>query len=129
MWVLAVAGESLADWQLAQFKRNPASRGRTCRAGLWRYSRHPNYFFEWLVWVAFALFAVSSPLGFLALACPAAMLYLLLQVTGIPATEAQAVLSRGDDYRNYQATTSMFVPWFPRQVTAGPLPGGRTASS
>ena len=65
----------------------------------------------------------------LALACPAAMLYLLLQVTGIPATEAQAVLSRGDDYRNYQATTSMFVPWFPRQVTAGPLPGGRTASS
>lgn len=114
LWFVAVAGESTADWQLTRFKRRADSRGRTCRDGLWRYSRHPNYFFEWLVWVAYALFASASPVGLLAIACPAVMLFLLFRITGIPATEAQAVLSRGDDYRDYQATTSAFVPWFPR---------------
>ena len=114
LWAAALIGESLADLQLAAFKASPSSRGRACRKGLWRYSRHPNYFFEWLVWVAYALFAMASPWGALALICPALMLYLLLRVTGIPATEAQALRSKGDDYRRYQATTSVFVPWFPR---------------
>jgi steroid 5-alpha reductase family enzyme len=117
LWAVAVAGEALADRQLERFKSRPGSRGRTCRDGLWRYSRHPNYFFEWLIWVAYALFALSSPGGVLALACPALMLYLLFRVTGIPATEAQAIRSRGDDYRRYQETTSVFVPWFPRSTT------------
>jgi steroid 5-alpha reductase family enzyme len=115
LWMVAVAGESTADWQLTRFKRRAGSRGRTCRDGLWHYSRHPNYFFEWLVWVAYALFASASPVGLVAIACPAVMLFLLFRITGIPATEAQAVLSRGDDYRDYQATTSAFVPWFPRE--------------
>lgn len=114
LWAMALAGEALADWQLARFKAQPGHRGLTCRAGLWRYSRHPNYFFEWTVWVAFALFSAASPLGTVAVACPLAMLYLLFKVTGIPATEAQAVRSRGEDYRRYQATTSVFVPWWPR---------------
>lgn len=113
LWVLALAGETLADRQLERFKANPANRGRTCRDGLWRYSRHPNYFFEWLVWVAYAAYALGSPWGSAALACPAVMLYLLFRVTGIPATEAQALRTRGDDYRRYQETTSAFVPWFP----------------
>jgi steroid 5-alpha reductase family enzyme len=69
------------------------------------------------VWVAYALFALASPFGALALICPAIMLYLLFRVTGIPATEAQAIRSKGDDYRRYQATTSVFVPWFPRRVS------------
>ena len=114
LWAAALSGEALADRQLETFKARPSSRGRTCREGLWRYSRHPNYFFEWLVWVAYALFAMASPWGVLALMCPALMLYLLFRVTGIPATEAQALRSKGDDYRQYQATTSIFVPWFPR---------------
>jgi steroid 5-alpha reductase family enzyme len=113
LWAAALAGESLADRQLERFKARPSSRGRTCREGLWRYSRHPNYFFEWLIWVAYALFALASPWGAVALLCPALMLYLLFRVTGIPATEAQAIRSKGDDYRRYQATTSVFVPWFP----------------
>ena len=82
--------------------------------GLWRYSRHPNYFFEWLVWIAYAMFALASPWGWISLACPAVMLYFLLRVTGIPATEAQALKSRGDDYREYQRTTSAFVPRRPK---------------
>jgi steroid 5-alpha reductase family enzyme len=116
LWGMAVSGEALADAQLARFKKRPDTGGRTCREGLWRYSRHPNYFFEWLVWVAFAVYALGSPWGAAALVCPALMLYLLFRVTGIPATEAQALRSRGDDYRRYQATTSAFVPWFPREA-------------
>ena len=114
LWAAALAGEAAADRQLERFKARPSSRGRTCREGLWRYSRHPNYFFEWLIWVAYALFALASPWGPLALTSPAVMLYLLCRVTGIPATEAQAIRSKGDDYRRYQASTSVFVPWFPR---------------
>jgi steroid 5-alpha reductase family enzyme len=110
LWVLALAGETTADRQLERFKADPAHRGRTCQAGLWRYSRHPNYFFEWLMWVAYGLFALGAPFGAAALLCPAAMLYLLLRVTGIPPTERQALRSR-EDYRRYQQTTSAFVPW------------------
>jgi steroid 5-alpha reductase family enzyme len=117
LWAAALAGETVADRQLERFKAQPSSRGRTCRVGLWRYSRHPNYFFEWLIWVAYAAFALASPGGAWALACPALVLYLLFNVTGIPATEAQALRSKGDDYRRYQATTSVFVPWFPRSVS------------
>lgn len=117
LWLAAFGGEALADRQLERFKARPASRGRTCREGLWRYSRHPNYFFEWLVWVAYALYALASPWGVLALAAPALMLYFLFRVTGIPATEAQAVRSRGEEYRQYQETTSAFFPWFPRRVS------------
>lgn len=116
LWATALAGEALADRQLARFKAQSSSRGRTCREGLWRYSRHPNYFFEWLIWVAYALFAFGSPWGAAALLCPLVMLYLLFRVTGIPATEAQALRSKGDDYRRYQETTSVFVPWFPRSA-------------
>lgn len=114
LWLCALAGETIADAQLATFKRDPANRGRVCSVGLWRYSRHPNYFFEWLVWVAYALFALGSPLGWLALVAPASILFLLLRVTGIPLTEEQSLRSKGDAYRRYQQTTSAFVPWFPR---------------
>jgi steroid 5-alpha reductase family enzyme len=113
LWLIAVFGEALADAQLAEFKRDPANRGRVCDAGLWRWSRHPNYFFEWLVWVAFALFALPSPGGWLALGCPALMLHFLLRVTGIRYTEEQLLRSKGDAYRAYQQRTSAFVPWPP----------------
>ncbi|HEY3350963.1 MAG TPA: DUF1295 domain-containing protein [Thermoanaerobaculia bacterium] len=114
LWLVSIAGESLADAQLTAFKRDPANRGRTCDVGLWRYSRHPNYFFEWLVWVSWLVFALGSPWGSLSALGPALMLFFLLRVTGIPATEEQALRSRGEDYRRYQRTTSAFVPWFPK---------------
>ncbi len=115
LWLLAVTGEALADAQLAAFQRNAANRGRVCDSGLWRYSRHPNYFFEWLTWVAYAVFALASPWGWLGLIGPACILWLLLRVTGIPMTEAQSLRSRGDAYRRYQQRTSVFVPWFPKK--------------
>jgi steroid 5-alpha reductase family enzyme len=119
LWLIALAGEALADAQLAAFKRDPANRGRVCATGLWRYSRHPNYFFEWLVWVAFFVFALASPWGWIAIVGPVSILYLLLRVTGIPMTEEQGVRSKGDAYRRYQQTTSAFVPWPPRQAEGG----------
>jgi len=114
LWLIAYAGESLSDRQLARFKADPASKGKVCEYGLWNYSRHPNYFFEWLIWVAFALFALTSPYGWIAIICPALMLFFLFKITGIPATEEQALRTRGDAYRRYQQTTSVFVPWFKR---------------
>jgi steroid 5-alpha reductase family enzyme len=118
LWLVAISGEALADAQLAAFKRRVAHKGRVCDAGLWRYSRHPNYFFEWLIWVAYFVFALASPWGWVAIVGPASILFLLLRVTGIPMTEEQSLRSRGDAYRRYQQTTSAFVPWFPKKPAA-----------
>ena len=118
LWLIAISGEALADAQLAAFKRDPANKGGVCNVGLWHYSRHPNYFFEWLIWVAYFLFALASPWGWLAIVGPAGILFLLLRVTGIPMAEAQSLRSRGDAFRRYQQTTSAFVPWFPKMPSA-----------
>lgn len=115
LWALALGGESLADAQLARFKRDPANAGRVCRAGLWGVSRHPNYFFEWLLWCAFALMASGSPWGWVSWSAPAMMLYFLLRVTGIPLTERQAIATKGEAYRAYQRDVPAFVPWLGRR--------------
>jgi len=118
LWCVAWAGEALADAQLAAFKRAPGNRGQVCATGLWAWSRHPNYFCEWLVWVAFALFAFDAPFGWTALVCPALMLHFLLRVTGIPYTEQQLLRSKGEAYAAYRARTSAFLPWPPRRPSA-----------
>jgi steroid 5-alpha reductase family enzyme len=114
LWVVALIGEIAADTQLSRFKSKPGNRGKLCDVGLWKYSRHPNYFFESLIWIAYALFALGSPRGWIGILSPLLILYFLLKVTGIPATEAQALRSKGEVYRRYQETTSMFIPWFPK---------------
>lgn len=113
IWIVCVAGESLADAQLARFRAAPSHRGKTCRSGLWRYSRHPNYFFEWLHWFSYAVMAMGSPLAWLAWSGPVVMYLFLRYISGIPFTEQQALRTRGDDYRDYQRSTSMLFPWFP----------------
>lgn len=114
LWVLALGGEVLADGQLKRFRADPANKGRVCQTGLWRYSRHPNYFFEWVIWVAFFVFACGSPWGWVTFFCPLIMLHFLLNVTGVPPAEEQSLKSRGDAYREYQRTTSVFVPLPPK---------------
>jgi steroid 5-alpha reductase family enzyme len=114
IWALSVGGEALADRQLARFRANPSNKGRTCRDGLWRYSRHPNYFFEWLHWFSYVVLAIGSPLAWLAWSGPLLMYVFLRYLSGVPFTEKQALRSRGEDYRDYQRSTSMFFPWFPR---------------
>lgn len=114
IWCGSLAGETLADHQLARFRRNPANQGTTCRSGLWRYSRHPNYFFEWLHWFAWVAISIGSAWWWLALLGPLLMGASLVYVTGIPFAEAQSLRSRDADYRRYQQETSMFFPWPPK---------------
>lgn len=118
IWCLALFGEISADQQLQRFKDDPLNAGLACNSGLWRYSRHPNYFFEWLHWWSYALFLLATPQWWLAIVNPAVMLYLLLYVTGVPPSEARALESRAAVYREYQRTTSAFIPWFPKKGAA-----------
>lgn len=115
IWIAGVLGEAVADAQLARFRADPRQRGRTCRSGLWRYSRHPNYFFEWLHWFAYVALAIGSPLAWLAWSGPLLMFLFLRFISGIPFTEAQALRTRGEDYRAYQRSTPMLFPWFPKR--------------
>ena len=116
LWAVAASLELVADEQLRRFKRDPANRGTTMRSGLWRYSRHPNYFFQTLTWLAYGLVASAAPWGWLGLGSYLLVLVLVVFVTGIPPAEEQALRSRGEDYRRYQRETSVFVPWFPRKT-------------
>ncbi len=110
VFVISVFGESLADRQLAAFRGNPDNKGKTCRSGLWAYSRHPNYFFEWLHWFSYLLLAIGSQYFLFSLIGPVLMLVFLYRVSGIPWTEAQALRSRGEDYARYQREVSAFFP-------------------
>lgn len=115
VWLLSIGGESLADWQLARFRGDAGNRSQVCRVGLWSWSRHPNYFFEWLHWFAYVLLAVGSQFFWLSLVGPVVMFAFLYRVSGIPWTEAQSLRSRGDQYRNYQQQVSAFFPWPPKR--------------
>ena len=114
VWAIGNVGTILSDYQLAQWRKNPENKGKTARAGLWSWSRHPNYFFEFVNWCGIALVASAAPGGWLSWVVPAGLLYLLFKVTGIPETEAQALRSR-QDYAEYQRTTSVFVPLPPKR--------------
>ena len=114
IWTIGVGGAALADEQLNRFRRDPGNKGKTCRWGLWKYSRHPNYFFEGVHWCAYVVMGIGLSGWWLTLLGPVVMIGALLKVTGIPMAEAQAAASRGEDYREYQRTTNAFIPWFPR---------------
>jgi len=111
-----IAGEALADAQLKSFRANPANKGQVCDIGLWRWSRHPNYFFEWFGWLAYPVIALSPNYGWglATLLAPVFMYWILVYVTGIPPLEAQMLRSRGDRYRDYQSRTSRFFPLPPQ---------------
>lgn len=113
IWCVSVTGESVADRQLATFRADPGNVGRTYRQGLWRYSRHPNYFFEWMHWFTYVALAIGSPYAWGTLFGPLLMYVFLRWVSGIPFAEAQALRTRGQDYRDYQRRTSMLLPWPP----------------
>jgi len=117
IWAIGITGEAVADRQLRIFRASAASSGRVCDQGLWRYSRHPNYFFEWIHWFAYVCFAAGGDGRWLALLGPAVMLWFLLKVTGIPLLEQRLLESRGEAYRQYQRATSAFIPWPPRRIS------------
>jgi len=113
--VAALVGEAIADRQLRLFNADPRHRMAVCDVGLWSWSRHPNYFFEWLSWLAYPMVAIDftghNPYGWLALAAPAAMYWVLVHVSGIPPLEKHLLCSRGEAFLDYQKRTRTFFPF------------------
>ncbi|WP_055046488.1 DUF1295 domain-containing protein [Devosia sp. A16] len=108
----AIGGEALGDAQLSAFKADRGNAGRVCDVGLWSLSRHPNYFFEWLYWLAYPVIGISFayPWGLATLLAPMMMYWLLVHVSGIPPLEAHMLRSRGDSFRAYQQRVRAFWP-------------------
>jgi steroid 5-alpha reductase family enzyme len=117
--IVSVIGEAVSDAQLRAFTADKANHGKVCDKGLWGWSRHPNYFFEWLGWLAYPIIAIDLSggygLGWLSLIGPAMMYWLLVYASGIPPLEQHMLRSRGDAFRRYQARTSAFFPLPPRK--------------
>jgi len=120
--LIAISGETLADAQMRSFRADPANQGKVAETGLWAWSRHPNYFFEWLIWLAYPVLALDldRPITWLAFTAPVVMLVLLTRVSGIPPLEAAMLRSRGDAYRDYQRRVSAFVPLPPKRAQRPP---------
>jgi steroid 5-alpha reductase family enzyme len=113
IWLVAVIGEAIADLQMERFRGDPSTKGQVMNRGLWRYSRHPNYFFESLHWIAYVPLAIGSAYWWVALLPAAMMAWLLLKMSGVPILEAHLVKSR-PGYAEYMRSTSMFIPWPPK---------------
>jgi steroid 5-alpha reductase family enzyme len=112
VWLIAACGEALADRQLARFNSDGRHRNEVCRVGLWRYSRHPNYFFECVHWLAYTVLSIRLPWGWLTIAPPLLMAWLLVKVSGVPLLEAHLARTR-PGYDEYIRTTSALIPWPP----------------
>ena len=111
---IALLGESISDYQLKAFCSKPDNQGKVCKTGLWRYSRHPNYFFEWLFWWSFVIFSIGSSVFYLSLLGPSVMYLFLRYISGVPFAEMSSLERRGTDYLQYQKETSVFFPFKPK---------------
>lgn len=111
LWCVGFAGSIVADAQLHRFRAHPENRSKVCQVGIWNYSRHPNYFFEILLWSGFAFIGLPTHRGWLGLISPITLLITMRFITG-PISERQSIKSKPETYRQYQETTSMIIPWF-----------------
>lgn len=118
LFAVATAGEAVADAQMKRFRADPANRGKVIETGLWAWSRHPNYFFQWLGWLAYPIMALDlgRPMTWLSLTAAAVMYGLLRHVSGVPPLEEAMLKSRGDTFRDYQRRVSVFFPLPPKKV-------------
>ncbi len=114
IYAVSILGEYLADMQMERFRANPMNKGRVCQTGLWRYSRHPNYFFECLHWLAYVPLALGAPYGWVSLGAPLVMAFLLLKLSGVPLLEAE-MIKRKPGYADYVRRTSVLIPWPPKK--------------
>lgn len=117
VYLTAIVGETISDAQMKRFRADPANKGKVIETGLWAWSRHPNYFFQWLGWMAYPVMALdpSRPVSLLTLVAPAVMFGLLRYVSGVPPLEEAMLKSRGDTFRDYQKRVSVFFPLPPKQ--------------
>ncbi len=119
IFATGLVGEAIADGQLRRFKAREANRGKLCDTGLWAWSRHPNYFFEWLCWLAYPLLAIDfgggHPAAWLSVLAPLCIYWLLMHVSGIPPLEAHMMRTRGALFACYRENTPAFFPKPPRR--------------
>jgi len=113
LWFLGIFFEAVGDWQLMAFRRNPANKGRVMTTGLWRYSRHPNYFGEAVLWWGVYLVSLGSPHAWWTILSPLTIDFLLLKVSGVPMLEKR--YAGNAEFEKYREHTSPFFPWFPRE--------------
>jgi steroid 5-alpha reductase family enzyme len=113
VWLIGFFFESVGDWQLARFKANPSNKGQVLQTGVWRYTRHPNYFGDATQWWSYYLFSLATD-GWWTVFSPIIMTILLLRVSGVKLLE-KTLKEEKPGYNDYIETTSEFIPWFPRQ--------------
>jgi steroid 5-alpha reductase family enzyme len=114
LWAVGFFFEAVGDWQLTRFKADPTNKGQVMRTGLWKYTRHPNYFGDAVQWWGFFLFALSVPGGIITIFSPVIMTGLLLRVSGVVLLEKTLIKTRSG-YEDYVKTTSAFLPRPPRR--------------
>ena len=114
LWILGFFFEVVGDAQIARFKADPANKGKVMDRGLWRYTRHPNYFGEATLWWGYFIIALGAPGGWWTLPCPIIMTFFLLKVSGVALLE-KTIVDRRPAYRRYIETTSAFIPLPPRR--------------
>ncbi|HNX36815.1 MAG TPA: DUF1295 domain-containing protein [Candidatus Cloacimonadota bacterium] len=112
IWLTGFFFEAVGDQQMRSFKQNPANKGKIMNQGLWRYTRHPNYFGESTMWWGLFLIALSNPHGWLAVFSPTIITFLLVRVSGVPLLEKK--YADNPEYREYIRQTSSFIPRVPR---------------
>ena len=115
LWAIGVSFETFGDWQLARFKSNPSNSGKVLNTGLWRYTRHPNYFGDFMVWWGFYFLAIAEGQPLWTIVGPVLMSFFLMKVSGVPMLEKTLTKTRAG-YGDYIATTNAFFPWFPKRV-------------
>ncbi|MDZ4370646.1 MAG: DUF1295 domain-containing protein [Phenylobacterium sp.] len=118
LFLAALVGETVADAQMKRFRGDPANKGKVIQTGLWAWSRHPNYFFQWLGWCVYPVMALdpARPLTLLTLTAPVVMYVLLRYVSGVPPLETAMLKSRGDAFRDYQRRVPVFFPLPPKKA-------------
>jgi steroid 5-alpha reductase family enzyme len=123
LWLAGFILETVADRELARFKRDPLNRGKIMTEGLWKYSRHPNYFGESLMWWGVFILALPTRWGWLTVVSPLLITFLLLRVSGVPPLEKK--YEGRADFREYARRTSVFVPWVPKKSRPSLVPPSR----
>ena len=122
-WLIGFSFQAIADYQLLRFKSDPANKGKVLASGAWRYSRHPNYFGECLIWWGFYLFAVSSG-AWWSVISPLLITFLLLKISGVAMME-RTITGRRPEYQAYISSTNAFIPWFPKTAASDSVRGSQ----
>ncbi|TGL61883.1 DUF1295 domain-containing protein [Leptospira ognonensis] len=115
LFIIGIVGETISDKQLHTFIQNKSNKGKVCDVGFWKYTRHPNYFFEWVIWLGIGIIPLRDTFSIISLFSPFFMFVLLRFISGVPFAEKYSLQSKGELFKKYQQTTNAFFPWFPKK--------------